>query len=174
MSKYTLQINGQSRNVDVAPDTPLLWVLRDSLELVGTKFGCGVGQCGACTVHLNGVATRSCMTTVSTVGRKQVTTIEGLSTDGSHPLQKAWCELDVAQCGYCQAGQIMAAAALLKENPKPADQEIDDAMTNLCRCATYIRIRAGIKRAAGIPIEGDAMNSMGAVPTVASLQEAVK
>jgi isoquinoline 1-oxidoreductase alpha subunit len=149
--KYTLNVNGQSRSVDVAPDTPLLWVLRDNLDLVGTKFGCGIGQCGACTIHLNGVPTRACMTAVSTVGRKQVTTIEGLSPDGSHPLQKAWCELDVAQCGYCQAGQIMTAAALLKENPKPEDQDIDDAMNNnLCRCATYLRIRAGIKRAAEI------------------------
>ncbi|HWA10790.1 MAG TPA: (2Fe-2S)-binding protein [Opitutaceae bacterium] len=174
MSKYTLQINGQARTVDVAPDTPLLWVLRDSLDLVGTKFGCGIGQCGACTVHLNGVATRSCMTQVSTVGRKQVTTIEGLSPDGSHPLQKAWCELDVAQCGYCQAGQIMAAAALLKENPKPDDQEINDAMTNLCRCATYLRIRAGIRRAAGIASGDDAINTGGGIPPLASLQEANK
>jgi isoquinoline 1-oxidoreductase alpha subunit len=149
MPKYTLNINGQPRTVDVASDTPLLWVLRDNLELVGTKFGCGIGKCGACTVHLNGVPTRACMTTVNTVGRKQVVTIEGLSADGSHPLQKAWCELDVAQCGYCQAGQIMTAAALLKENPKPTDQDIDDAMDgNLCRCATYLRIRAGIKLAA--------------------------
>ena len=151
MSNYTLNVNGQSRSVDVAPDTPLLWVLRDSLELVGTKFGCGVGKCGACTIHLNGVPTRSCMTPVSTVGRKQVTTIEGLDPKGAHPLQQAWCELDVPQCGYCQAGQIMTAVALLKENPKPADQDIDDAMDgNLCRCATYLRIRAGIKRAAEI------------------------
>jgi isoquinoline 1-oxidoreductase alpha subunit len=149
--KYTLNVNGQSRNVDVAPDTPLLWVLRDSLELVGTKYGCGVGKCGACTVHLNGVPTKSCMTSVSSVGRKQVTTIEGLaaSTAKLHPVQQAWYELDVAQCGYCQSGQIMAAAALLKDTPKPSDQDIDDAMhENLCRCGTYLRIRAGIKRAA--------------------------
>jgi isoquinoline 1-oxidoreductase alpha subunit len=153
MPKYTLNVNGQPRNVEVASDTPLLWVLRDNLDLVGTKFGCGIGKCGACTVHLNGVPTRSCMTTINTVGRKQVTTIEGLSPDGAHPLQKAWCELDVAQCGYCQAGQIMTAAALLKENPKPTDQDIDDAMDgNLCRCATYLRIRAGIKLAAGTPV----------------------
>ena len=151
MSKYTLQVNGQSHSVDVASDTPLLWGLRDTLELPGTKFGCGVGQCGACTIHLNGVPTRACMTAVSTVGRKQVVTIEGLSANGDHPLQTAWCELDVAQCGYCQAGQIMTAAALLKENPKPEDQDIDDAMNNnLCRCATYLRIRAGIKHAAGL------------------------
>jgi isoquinoline 1-oxidoreductase alpha subunit len=155
MSKYTLSINGQSHVVDVTPDTPLLWVLRDSLELVGTKFGCGIGQCGACMVHLNGVPTRSCMTAVSTVGRKQVTTIEGLDATGSHPLQQAWRELDVPQCGYCQPGQIMTAAALLKENPKPSDEDIDGAMTgNLCRCATYLRIRAGIKRAAELTTAG--------------------
>lgn len=151
MSKYALNINGQTRSVDVGSDTPLLWVLRDTLDLVGTKFGCGIGQCGACTVHINGVATRSCMTPVAAVGRKQVTTIEGLSKDATHPLQQAWQELDVPQCGYCQAGQIMAAAALLKENPKPTDEEIDGAMAgNLCRCATYIRIKAGIHRAADI------------------------
>lgn len=149
MSKYTLNVNGQARTVDVSSDTPLLWVLRDALDLVGTKFGCGVGQCGACTVHLNGVPTRSCLTPVSTVGRKQVTTIEGLSAQASHPLQQAWQELDVPQCGYCQAGQIMTAVALLKENPKPSDEDIDGAMAgNLCRCATYIRIKAGIHRAA--------------------------
>jgi isoquinoline 1-oxidoreductase alpha subunit len=149
--KYTLNVNGLSRTVDVAPDTPMLWVLRDSLDLPGTKYGCGVGQCGACTIHLNGVPTRSCMTPVSTVGRMKVTTIEGLAADANklHPLQQAWCELDVAQCGYCQAGQIMTAAALLKDNPKPGDDDIDGAMAgNLCRCATYMRIRAGIKRAA--------------------------
>jgi isoquinoline 1-oxidoreductase subunit alpha len=157
MPKYTLNVNGQSRTVDVASDTPLLWVLRDNLELVGTKYGCGVGKCGACTVHLNGVPTKSCMTTVNTVGRKQVTTIEGLAADAKklHPVQQAWCELDVAQCGYCQAGQIMVAAALLKENPKPNDQDIDDAMDgNLCRCGTYLRIRAGIKRAAELAAGG--------------------
>lgn len=151
MSKYTLSVNGQAREVDVASDTPLLWALRDSLDLFGTKFGCGIGQCGACTVHINGVPTRSCMTPISTVGRKQVTTIEGLSKDAKHPLQLAWLELDVPQCGYCQAGQLMTAAALLKENPKPTDEEIDGAMAgNLCRCATYIRIKAGIHRAAEI------------------------
>ena len=145
------------------------------LGLVGTKFGCGIGQCGACTVHLNGVPTRGCMTPVSTVGRKQVTTIEGLSTDGSHPLQKAWCELDVAQCGYCQAGQIMTAAALLKENPKPTDQDIDDAMNgNLCRCATYLRIRAGIKYAAGVTSSDNNSHITGGGATVASIQEAIK
>ncbi|MGH7945983.1 MAG: (2Fe-2S)-binding protein [Opitutaceae bacterium] len=149
--KYTLNVNGLSRTVDVAPDTPMLWVLRDHLDLVGTKFGCGVGQCGACTIHLNSVPTRSCMTPVSTVGRMKITTIEGLAAEANklHPLQQAWSELDVAQCGYCQAGQIMTAAALLRDNPKPGDDDIDGAMAgNLCRCATYMRIRAGIKRAA--------------------------
>ena len=148
--KHTLNVNGLSRTVDVAPDTPMLWVLRDHLDLVGTKYGCGVGLCGACTVHLNGVPTRSCMTPVSTVGRMKITTIEGLAADADklHPLQQAWSELDVAQCGYCQAGQIMTAAAMLKDNPQPSDDDIDGAMAgNLCRCATYTRIRAGIKRA---------------------------
>lgn len=151
--KYTLNVNGQSRTVDVAPDTPLLWVLRDNLELSGTKFGCGVGQCGACTIHLNGVPARACMTPVSTVGRMRVTTIEGLAAEANrlHPVQQAWSDLDVAQCGYCQAGQIMTAAALLKDNPRPNDEDIDGAMAgNLCRCGTYLRIRAGIKRAAEI------------------------
>ena len=151
MSKYTLYVNGKARPVDVAPDTPLLWVLRDALDLPGTKFGCGTGDCGACTVLLSGVPTRSCMTPISTVGRKQVTTIEGLDPKLAHPLQQAWIELDVPQCGYCQGGQILTAAALLKENPKPTDAEIDSAMAgNLCRCGTYLRIRAGIRRAAGI------------------------
>jgi isoquinoline 1-oxidoreductase alpha subunit len=151
MSKYILNINGRSRTVNAAPDTPLLWVLRDSLELVGTKFGCGIGQCGACTVHLDGVPTRACQTPVSGVGRRRVTTIEGLNAKGEHPLQVAWQELDVPQCGYCQAGQIMTAAALLREKPNPTDEEIDDALAgNLCRCATYLRIRAGIRRAAQI------------------------
>lgn len=151
--KYTLNINGQSRTVDVAPDTPMLWVLRDNLDLVGTKFGCGIGQCGACTIHLNGVPARACMTPVSTVGRMKVTTIEGLAAGNGklHPVQQAWSELDVAQCGYCQAGQIMTAAAFLKDNPNPSDDDIDGAMAgNLCRCGTYLRIRQGIKRAAGI------------------------
>jgi isoquinoline 1-oxidoreductase alpha subunit len=151
MNKYTLVINGESRTVDVPADTPLLWVLRDTLNLVGTKYGCGVGQCGACVVHLNGVPTRSCMTPVSTVGRKQITTIEGLDLNGAHPLQQAWQELDVPQCGYCQTGVIMTAAALLKENPKPSDDEIDGALGgHICRCASYLRIRAGIHRAAEI------------------------
>lgn len=149
MSKYTLKVNGRSHSVEAVPDTPVLWVLRDTLGLVGTKFGCGIGQCGACTIHLNGTPARACLTPVSAVGRSAITTIEGLDAQASHPLQRAWCELDVPQCGYCQAGQIMTAAAFLKNNPKPKDQEIDNAMAgNLCRCATYLRIRAGIKRAA--------------------------
>ncbi len=157
MSKYTLNVNGQSRTVDAAPDTPLLWVLRDNLELAGTKYGCGVGMCGACTVHINGEPTRACMTPVSTVGRRAVTTIEGLDAKHSHPLQQAWCELDVPQCGYCQAGQIMTAAALLKNNPNPTDEDIDGAMAgNLCRCATYLRIRSGIHRAAEIAASASA------------------
>ena len=151
MSKYSLSVNGRPHSVDVASDTPLLWVLRDALGLVGTKYGCGIGQCGACTVQLDGTPARSCLTPVSTVGRKAVTTIEGLDPAGTHPLQKAWCELDVPQCGYCQAGQIMTAAALLKSNPHPSDEEIDRAMGgNLCRCTSYYRIRLGIKRAAEV------------------------
>ena len=149
MSKYSLKINGQSHDVDVASDTPLLWVLRDTIGLVGTKFGCGVGQCGACTVHLDGVASRACLTPVSVAAGVKVTTIEGLSPDGSHPLQRAWMAIDVPQCGYCQGGQIMSAAALLARNASPTDQDIYDAMAgNICRCATYHRIRAGIHRAA--------------------------
>jgi isoquinoline 1-oxidoreductase subunit alpha len=152
---YTLSVNGQTHTVDVTPDTPLLWVLRDSLNLVGTKYGCGMGLCGACTVHLNGNVARSCQLPVSAVGNQEVVTIEGLSKDGSHPLQKAWVELDVAQCGYCQVGQIMSAAALLKKSAKPTDAEIDSAMAgNLCRCGTYVRIRAGIHRAAELAAKG--------------------
>jgi len=147
----TFKVNGQSRTVDVPADMPLLWVLRDQLDLKGTKFGCGIGQCGACTVHVNGTPTRSCRRPISSVAGAEVSTIEGLSTDGSHPLQVAWREIDVPQCGYCQAGQIMSAAALLKRNPKPTDDEIDAAMNgNLCRCATYLRIREAIKTAAGV------------------------
>ena len=146
---YTLRINGQSKTVDVAAEMPLLWVLRDTLSLKGTKFGCGVGACGACTVHVNGMAVRSCQTPVSTVGNRDVKTIEGLSPDGSHPLQKAWMDLDVPQCGYCQAGQLMTAAALLATIANPTDAEIDSAMTgNLCRCGTYVRIRKAIHLAA--------------------------
>ncbi len=147
----TLTVNGTPRTIDVPPDMPLLWVLRDVLDLPGTKFGCGVGQCGACTVHLNGAPIRSCSIPASAVGGSEVVTIEGLSPDGSHPLQVAWQELDVPQCGYCQAGQIMSAAALLTRKPKPSDDDIDAAMNgNLCRCATYLRIREGIHRAAAI------------------------
>ena len=144
-----LTINGKSTTVDVAPDTPLLWVIRDVLNLKGTKYGCGIGQCGACTVHINGQAARSCLTPVSAVGTAKITTIEGLSSDASHPLQKAWEELDVPQCGYCQAGQIMSAAALLVKTPQPTDQQIDAAMSgNVCRCGTYVRIRKAIHQAA--------------------------
>lgn len=146
----TFKVNGQSRTVDVPGDMPLLWVLRDVLDLKGTKFGCGISQCGACTVQLNGQAIRSCRRAVSSVAGMEVTTIEGLSPDGSHPLQRAWAELDVPQCGYCQAGQLMTAAALLKRTPKPTDEQIDQAMNgNICRCATYIRIRQAIHTAAG-------------------------
>jgi isoquinoline 1-oxidoreductase alpha subunit len=149
---YNLTINGKPQSVDVAADMPLLWVLRDTLNLKGTKFGCGIGQCGACTVHVAGKAVRSCQTPMSTASNAVVTTIEGLSVDGSHPLQVAWQEVDVPQCGYCQAGQIMSAAALLATIAKPSDADIDRAMTgNLCRCATYIRIRQAIHRAADMP-----------------------
>ena len=145
----TFKVNGKSNTVDVADDTPLLWVLRDHLELKGTKFGCGVGQCGACTVHINGVATRSCQRRASTLAGVEVTTIEGLSADGTHPVQRAWEEIDVPQCGYCQAGQLMSAAALLSKTAKPTDADIDNAMNgNICRCTTYLRIRAAIHRAA--------------------------
>ena len=146
----TFKVNGKPTTVDVPADMPLLWVLRDVLDMKGTKFGCGVAQCGACTVHINGAATRSCTRRVSTVAGAEVTTIEGLSPDGSHPLQKAWEELDVPQCGYCQAGQLMSAAALLAKTPSPTDEQIDTAMNgNICRCATYLRIRAAIHKAAG-------------------------
>ena len=147
---YTLNVNGKSHTVDVPADMPLLWVLRDVLNLKGTKYGCGIAQCGVCTVHVKGKATRSCVTPVGSVGAAPITTIEGLSADGSHPLQKAWQEIDVPQCGYCQAGQIMAAAELLATKPKPTDADIDMAMTgNICRCATYLRIREAIHKAAG-------------------------
>ncbi|MDO1446964.1 (2Fe-2S)-binding protein [Rhodocytophaga aerolata] len=146
MAKYKLQINSKSYQADVEPDTPLLWVLRDHLGLVGTKYGCGIAQCGACTVHVNGEAVRSCVLPVSAVGTSKVTTIEGLSEKGDHPVQVAWDEVDVAQCGYCQAGQIMTAAALLKKKPKPSSEEIDAAMTgNICRCGTYHRIRQAVQ-----------------------------
>lgn len=145
MPNYTLSINGKSRSVEVDNDTPLLWVLRDHFNLLGTKFGCGMAQCGACTVHLNGQAMRSCVLPVSSVGSQKVVTIEGLSKNGDHPIQLAWKELDVAQCGYCQAGQIMSAAALLSKTPSPSDGDIDNAMSgNICRCGTYVRIRRAI------------------------------
>jgi isoquinoline 1-oxidoreductase alpha subunit len=145
----TLKVNGQTTNVDADPSTPLLWVLRDTLGLTGTKYGCGMAQCGACTVHLNGEAIRSCVKRVADAVGKEITTIEGLSTDLGHPLQKAWIEIDVPQCGYCQSGQIMSAAVLLAENSQPTDADIDEAMTgNICRCGTYQRIREAIHRAA--------------------------
>lgn len=148
MAQYNLNINGKSMNVDVDPNTPLLWVLRDHLDLVGTKFGCGIAQCGACTVHVDGEAVRSCSYPVSVVEDKKVVTIEGLSETGDHPVQKAWLEHDVPQCGYCQSGQIMSAAALLKKNPTPNDEDIANAMNgNICRCGTYTRIKAAIKTA---------------------------
>jgi isoquinoline 1-oxidoreductase alpha subunit len=145
MPVYSLNINGKVQKVDVASDTPLLWVLRDNLRLLGTKFGCGVGSCGACTIHLNGNATRACLMTVSSIGTGKITTIEGLSAKGDHPLQLAWDEVDVPQCGYCQAGQIMTAAAFLKKNPKPTLEQVETAMNgNLCRCAAYHRIREAV------------------------------
>lgn len=145
----TLKVNGQEYTVDVSPDMPLLWVLRDTLGLTGTKYGCGQGMCGTCTVHLNGQAVRSCVTPVSAAEGSEIVTIEGLSPDGSHPIQKAWIAESVTQCGYCQPGQIMAAAALLNQNPNPTDDDIDSAMSgNLCRCGTYPRIRSAIHRAA--------------------------
>jgi isoquinoline 1-oxidoreductase alpha subunit len=149
---FTLNINGKTTTVDVPGDMPLLWVLRDVVNLKGTKFGCGIGQCGACTVHLRGRAVRSCQTPVSMAAGAAITTIEGLSSDGAHPVQIAWQDLDVPQCGYCQAGQMMSAAALLSTTPKPTDADIDRAMNgNLCRCGTYLRIRQAIHRAAAIP-----------------------
>jgi aerobic-type carbon monoxide dehydrogenase small subunit (CoxS/CutS family) len=152
MTEINLFVNGSAQAVNVAPETPLLWVLRDTLGLTGTKFGCGMALCGACTVHVNGVASRSCVTPISSVSGKKVTTIEGLSADGRHPVQRAWIEEDVPQCGYCQSGQIMSAVALLSEKPKPTDADIDDAMSgNICRCGTYQRIRKAIHRAARSP-----------------------
>ncbi|MFK7926422.1 MAG: (2Fe-2S)-binding protein [Bacteroidia bacterium] len=149
MASFTININGKVQSLELDPSTPMLWVLRDHLQLVGTKYGCGIAQCGACTIHLNGVATRSCQLPISAVGNKAITTIEGLSKEGDHPLQQAWIEHDVPQCGYCQAGQIMNAAALLDKNPNPSDADIDAAMNgNICRCGTYTRIKAAIKTAA--------------------------
>ncbi len=149
MAVFELNVNGNVQSVDVDPTTPVLWVLRDHLDLVGTKYGCGVAACGACTIHVNGRAMRSCTLAVSRIRNREITTIEGLSEDGDHPVQQAWLQHDVAQCGYCQTGQIMAAAALLKNNPDPSDADIDNAMDgNLCRCGTYTRIKAAIKTAA--------------------------
>jgi aerobic-type carbon monoxide dehydrogenase small subunit (CoxS/CutS family) len=149
MAAFTLNVNGSAHTIDVAPDTPLLWAIRDNIGLTGTKFGCGMALCGACTVHLDGQPTRSCVTPISAVGTKKVTTIEGLSPEGNHPVQQAWIAEDVPQCGYCQSGQIMSAAALLAKTPHPTDADIDAAMSgNICRCGTYQRIRAAIHRAA--------------------------
>lgn len=149
MAVFNLKINGKEHQVDVDPSTPMLWVLRDHLKLMGTKFGCGVAQCGACTIHLNGDPVRSCITFVDSVGDQEITTIEGISDDGDHPIQKAWLDHDVAQCGYCQPGQIMTAVALLKNNPTPSDEDIELAMSgNICRCGTYTRIKTAIKTAA--------------------------
>ncbi|MEZ4874186.1 MAG: (2Fe-2S)-binding protein [Flavobacteriaceae bacterium] len=149
MASFTLKVNGSQHQVDVDPTTPILWVLRDHLQLVGTKYGCGIAQCGACTIHVNGSATRSCQIPVSAIGDNEITTIEGLSEKGDHPVQKAWLQHDVPQCGYCQAGQIMSASAFLKNNPNPSDAEIEEAMNgNICRCGTYTRIKAAIKTAA--------------------------
>jgi isoquinoline 1-oxidoreductase subunit alpha len=149
MANYNLKINGKSYQVDVEEDTPLLWVLRDHLGLVGTKYSCGIAQCGACTVHINGESTFSCVRPVSSIGSDEVTTIEGLSEDGNHPVQQAWDEVDVAQCGYCQAGQIMTAASLLKKNPNPSMDKIEEGMNgNICRCGTYHKIREAVALAA--------------------------
>ena len=149
MALFNLNVNGKQHQVDVDPTTPILWVLRDHLDLVGTKYGCGIAQCGSCTIHVNGMATRSCQLPVSAIGSNEITTIEGLSEAADHPVQKAWLEIDVPQCGYCQAGQIMSAAALLKSNPNPSDEEIESAMSgNICRCGTYTRIKKAIKTAA--------------------------
>jgi len=148
MQIFNLNINGKEHEVKLDPNTPILWVLRDSLNLVGTKYGCGIAQCGACTIHLDGKAMRSCQLPISVIGDKKIITIEGLSENGSHPVQQAWLEHDVPQCGYCQAGQIMSASALLDDNPNPSDSDIDQAMSgNICRCGTYTRIKAAIKTA---------------------------
>jgi isoquinoline 1-oxidoreductase alpha subunit len=152
-----LEVNGTTREIDAPADMPLLWVLRDLLHLTGTKFGCGVAQCGACTVHLDGAPQRSCVTPVGAVGGRRITTIEGLSAQGDHPVQRAWAEQDVVQCGYCQSGQIMAAAALLSARPRPTDADIDEALAgNICRCGTYQRIRKAVHRAAELAAKGGA------------------
>jgi isoquinoline 1-oxidoreductase alpha subunit len=163
-----LNVNGRSHEVNVEPDTPLLWVIRDQVGLTGTKYGCGVAQCGACTVHLDGEPVRSCSMPVSAAAGKRIVTIEGLSRDSSHPVQKAWADLDVPQCGYCQSGQIMAAVSLLRRKPKPTDADIDEAMTNICRCGTYQRIRAAIHQAAGTGKGGGSViHMMSAAPDAA-------
>jgi len=160
---FTLNVNGKTSTVDVPADMPLLWVLRDVLNFKGTKFGCGIGQCGACTVHIAGRAVRACQTPVSQATGRSITTIEGLSPNGSHPLQIAWQEVDVPQCGYCQAGQIMSAAALLAQKPQPTDADINTAMNgNLCRCGTYVRIREAIHRAASLSTERSTSTAQGA------------
>ncbi|MCE2949362.1 MAG: (2Fe-2S)-binding protein [bacterium] len=174
----SLNVNGKTVSVDAEPGTPLLWVLREQVGLTGTKYGCGVAQCGSCSVHIDGQLTRSCVMPVSAVAGKRITTIEGLSADASHPVQRAWAEFDVPQCGYCQSGQIMAAVALLRAKPKPTDKDIDDAMTNICRCGTYQRIRAAIHRAAGtgkgsgngsvFHVVGDAGGTVAAATAVAN------
>lgn len=152
---YTLTVNGKQQTVDVPADTPLLWVLRDVLDLKGTKFGCGIAQCGACTVHVNGTATRSCQTQISNAAGKNITTVEGLSADGTHPVQRAWMQVDVPQCGYCQSGQMMSAAALIAKTPKPTAAQIDSALNgNLCRCGTYLRIRKAVQIAAQLSAGG--------------------
>ncbi|MCW5515569.1 (2Fe-2S)-binding protein [Muriicola sp. Z0-33] len=151
MANFTLKINGKTEQIEVDGSTPMLWVLRDHLKLVGTKYGCGIAQCGACTIHLGDNAVRSCQLPISTVGEQEITTIEGLSEEGDHPVQQAWLEEDVYQCGYCQAGQIMSASALLNQNPNPTDSEIENAMNgNICRCGTYTRIKKAIKKASTI------------------------
>jgi aerobic-type carbon monoxide dehydrogenase small subunit (CoxS/CutS family) len=155
---FTLNINGRNQSIGVEPETPLLWVIRDTLNLTGTKYGCGISQCGACTVHVNGRAVRSCVTPASTVIGKKITTIEGLSPESAHPVQTAWIEEDVPQCGYCQSGQLMAAAAFLEKHPSPTDADIDREITNLCRCGTYVRIRRALHRAAELAA-GDSSRS---------------
>jgi isoquinoline 1-oxidoreductase alpha subunit len=173
-----LNVNGTARRVDAEPDTPLLWVLRDSLNMTGTKFGCGIAQCGACSVHINGEVKRSCSIPLRTVkAADKVVTIEGISADSSHPVQKAWTAFDVPQCGYCQSGQIMAAIALLAKKPKPTDKDIDDAMTNICRCGTYQRIRAAVHAAAGGTAAGNGsvihMQAAGESPAAGGVQLAL-
>jgi len=153
MATFNITINGKENTIEADPSTPLLWILRDHLKLVGTKYGCGISQCGACTVHFNGSAVRSCQLPISSSADNEITTIEGLSENGDHPVQQAWLEIDVPQCGYCQAGQIMSASALLKRNPSPSDKEIENAMDgNICRCGTYTRIKAAIKKASNSEI----------------------